>query len=73
MRDERVIRSHIADLQRHAAAPCPHRHACPLDEAQCEAGRLLMAAAARALSWALGGEPDYDRVVEEAAAGRDRR
>ena len=70
MRNERVIRSHIDDLDRCATEECSHRHACSREAAECEAGRLLMAAAARALRWALGGEPDYDRAVEECAAGR---
>jgi hypothetical protein len=72
VKSEKEIRSHVADLTRVASGPCPHRHRSDDEEAECEAGRLMMAASLRALLWALGDEPDYDHTVEAMAAGARR-
>jgi len=69
MKSEREIRAHRDDLLAAARGPCRHQHPTREEQAQCDAGALQMAAAAAALSWALGEPGDYDRVVERIAAG----
>ena len=66
MKTEGEIRRHARDLGRAINAEC----SCSDDghAAECESGRMLMAAAMRALLWALGEEGTYQRVVDHMAS-----
>jgi hypothetical protein len=66
MKTEKEIRAHRDDLLASLKRPCGclnTGHAL-----ECLMGGQMVQASANVLSWVLGGEPDYDRLVEEFAA-----
>lgn len=71
MKTEDEIRRHARDLGRAIDAECSCAGAGHAGE--CESGRMLMAAAMRALLWALGEEDTYQDMVDHIAAGVRRR
>ena len=71
MKTEDEIRRHARDLGRAIDAECSCAAAGHAQE--CESGRMLMAAAMRALLWALGEEDTYQDMVDHIAAGVRRR